>query len=140
MSQNGIQIDSLYKLFQAKEQSVEVKLRSIVSNERRLRNLLQELDQQVQKADVTIAEETSVRQVGADLAWSRWIGEQRKMLNMNLANTLVQKEAVLAELKEAFGKRAALGRVVDIQTQKLTRKRANYAQSSLDALVAMVQK
>ena len=138
MSKTGMHLDSLYELLKAKEQAVEAKFHSVVANERRLRNLLSELDQQERKADATIAEETSVRQVGADLAWGRWIGEQRKMLNMNLANVLVQKEAILNDMREAFGKRTALGRIVDFETQKLSRKRTNHAQASLDVLVSLV--
>lgn len=65
-----------------------------------------------------------MRALGADLLWEGWIMRQRMALNIRLANLLVQKEALRAEMRKAFG-RAKVAQALSLAEQAKIRNLRN---------------
>jgi len=94
----------LAQLTQAVYQGRLSRLQTLLKEETRLRQDLKRLDQMQDHEEAKDAQDISLRALGADLLWQGWVMRQKTDLNMKLANVLVQKSAVIRDVKLAFGR------------------------------------
>lgn len=101
----GDQLDDICAATDALYQAELNKLRMVTAEETRTREALARLSEQ----SVEVPPETALvmRAMGADLAWNRWVGRQKEVLNMQLANILVRKAEALRRVQEVFGRNEA---------------------------------
>lgn len=79
-------------------------LRRLAAEENRIRDTLSSLENARRDNISTELAHIEMRALGADLLWDGWIMRQRMVLNMRLANLLVQKEMLSGEMRKAFGR------------------------------------
>ena len=110
-------------LFEAEQ----AKLRDLLQREAELRRALDTLDRHRRDASsLPPSDLNAPRAVGADLLWQGWVGRKRAELNTQLAQVLVRKAGRMADLRRAFGRKAAIDRLCDdarLAAQKAARKR-----------------
>lgn len=99
----------LARLTQAVYQGRLSRLQTLLLEETRLRNDLKRLDLMQKNEDATNALDISLQALGADILWQGWVMRQKTELNMKLANVLVQKSAVIRDVKLAFGRAQVAG-------------------------------
>ena len=103
------------------------RFQGIAAEERRARDALARLD--LPPPDPATPEALAMRTVGADVAWARWVGRQRSVLNMQLANILARKQEQLTRLQSAFGRNeAALSLRREAAAEAATRRQAKAAE------------
>lgn len=110
---------ALRNVADAKHAAIQTIFRNLVQEENRLRGLLNDLDRQEAECRQSLSQDPTLRLFGGDIAWHAWIGQNREILNVNLANTLARKEEAMAEFQMASGKNM----VIDKLCSDLTRKR-----------------
>ncbi|PSL15719.1 hypothetical protein [Shimia abyssi] len=86
----------------------QAKLHPILKEEMRLRDLLADLSQDAAVARLSFQTDLNMRAVRADEAWNTWAEQNRRTLNLKLAQILAQKEVAMASVKKSFGKLEAL--------------------------------
>lgn len=79
-------------------------LQRLAAQESLLRQNLASLDAVRRVGPVKDMQDIEMRALGADILWQGWIMRKRMELNTQLANLLVQKEALRLELQVAFGR------------------------------------
>lgn len=112
-------LTALRDVADAKHAAIQAAFQSIVQEENRLRGLLSDLDRQEVECRRSLSRDPTLRMLGGDVAWHAWLGQNREILNVSLANTLARKEATKTEFQKASGK----NRVIDELCSDLTRKR-----------------
>lgn len=119
-------LTELHMITQARYQKAQVAMQVVQSEENRLRGLLLELVEKEKSGRLVMAQDSTLRMTGGDVAWNSWIGRNRKILNQQLANVLVRKEHAFHELKAHFGKADVLEKMVHDQraTRRKTRQMA----------------
>ncbi|WP_270725512.1 hypothetical protein [Shimia sp. Alg240-R146] len=126
-------LKDLQTITQANYQKAQTSMQSVQLEESRLRNLLAELTDKENTGREMMASDSALQRTGADENWVRWIARSRRILNMQLANVMVRKEAAFRELQAHFGKADVMDRLLDdqIQTQRAQRQ-ARLVNSILD--------
>lgn len=99
-------------------------LQRLAAEETLLRQTLSSLDEARKANSQADGSHIEMRALGADLLWDGWIMRQRMVLNMRLANLLVQKEALRGEMRKAFG-RAMVAKNLSSAEQAKTRSLRN---------------
>lgn len=93
------------------------RLQTLLVEEARLRQDLNRLGQMQYRSEID-AQDLALRALGADLLWQGWVTRQKTNLNMQLANVLVQKSAVVRDAKLAFGQAQAAGTLHSAQSAR----------------------
>lgn len=101
-----------------------VGLQRLVAEESLIRDTLSSLERARKDNISTDDPNIEMRALGADLLWEGWIMRQRMALNIRLANLLVQKEALRAEMRKAFG-RAQVTQALSLAEQAKIRNLRN---------------
>ncbi len=81
---------------------------SILSDEAELRGKLTRLDAQVAMNRKVSVDLHAMRVLGADLLWQGWTTRTRRQLNIELAQVLARKSAVMERVRLAFGRQQAV--------------------------------
>ena len=98
-------IHTLAALTEAQFRAKQAELEPVLSEERRLRRALADLDGETRKnASLPASDLTDLRRLGGDMAWRRWVGQSRSELQMRLARVLALKASKMARLRQAFGR------------------------------------
>lgn len=115
-------LTDLHMITQARFQKAQAAMQVVQTEENRLRGLLQELVDKEKSGLLAMAQDATLRMTGGDVAWNSWIGRNRKILNLQLANVLVRKEQAFRELQAHFGKADVLEKMVG--EQRVERRKA----------------
>ncbi len=95
-----------------------LKMHAITARENCLRKDLRDLDEHNRSTrSIPDSQLNGLRQIGADVLWQGWVARTRRNLNVELAQILVQKERMKAELQRAFGKQLAASRLLQEDQQ-----------------------
>lgn len=99
----------LAALTEAQYRAKQAELEPILTEERRLRRALADLDRDVTgNAALPTTDVVDLKRVGGDMAWRRWAAQSRRNLQIQLARVLAQKANKMAGLKTAFGRAEAV--------------------------------
>jgi hypothetical protein len=98
---------------QAKYQKAQTSMQAVQKEEDRLRSLLAELSEKEKAGREMLAQDSALQRMGGDVNWFRWIARSRRILNIQLANVVVRKEAAFRELQAHFGKSDVMDRLVE---------------------------
>ncbi|WP_375573811.1 hypothetical protein ABWH93_10535 [Seohaeicola saemankumensis] len=79
-------------------------LQRLILQEAKLRDNLRRLDDMRETRAELALDDHAMRALGADLLWQGWLMRQRSEINMQLANLMVQKAALIDALRLAFGR------------------------------------
>ncbi|WP_416914292.1 hypothetical protein [Seohaeicola sp.] len=79
-------------------------LQRLILQEAKLRDNLRRLDDMRETRAESALDDHAMRALGADLLWQGWLMRQRSEINMQLANLMVQKAALIDALRLAFGR------------------------------------
>ncbi|SEO07448.1 hypothetical protein SAMN04490248_101252 [Salinihabitans flavidus] len=104
----------------------EAGFRRVVDEERRLRAMLDDLNEKERAARDALRTDSAMRSFGGDALWFTWMARNRVLLNARLANILARKEASQARLKKANGRVLAAKDIRD--SARETQKNARTAQ------------
>jgi len=124
-------LTQLTQLTEIRLQAEQAKMKEILAREARLRKNLTDLTQRVsdeQRAARRL--DTPAKLARADVQWEAWVDQRRKIINVELAQVLAQKDVIRSRLKLAFGKDTAANalQVQAVETAKQTlRRRSDYA-------------
>jgi len=81
---------------------------TILVEEADLRAKLARLDARIDQNKAAEAENHMMRAIGADLLWQGWTTRTRRQLNIELAQILARKSAVMDRIRVAFGRQQAV--------------------------------
>lgn len=119
-------LKELQQITEAKYQRAQATMQMVQMEEARLRGLLAELTAKEQSGRDAMAGDSTLQRTGGDVNWMRWVAHSRRVLNMQLANVLVRKDAAFRALQAEFGKADVMERLVEQETQ--TRRAERRAQ------------
>lgn len=97
-------LEDVSKVLDAIYQSRVSGLQRLIIEEAKLRDSLRRLDDMRETGTAAAMQDQAMRALGADLLWQGWMTRQRTEINMQLANLLVQKAAMVDALRLAFGR------------------------------------
>ncbi len=106
----------------------------IISQESRVREQLRKLDDQAKDAERS--QDHNLQAIGADVIWKSWLERTKRTLNMELAQIMVQKEALRAGVKREYGK-LLVGREM-LEDQVLEQSTSRKKQMLTDAIESHV--
>jgi len=119
-------------LTELKYQNSQRKMAAIQRREHELRKELNRLKSLARYTHAQPPTQEQMRAIGADVIWLRWVGQAQERLNIELAQVLAQKEALIAQHKTAFGKMMVSQELVEEKMKDLARHRRG---RSLDAAI-----
>lgn len=119
-------LKDLQRITEAKYQRAQATMQMVQMEEARLRGLLAELTEKEKTGRDAMASDSALQRTGGDVNWMRWVAHSRRVLNMQLANVLVRKDAAFRALQAEFGKADVMERLVEQETQ--TRRAERQAQ------------
>lgn len=76
-----------------------------------------------------------MQSIGADVSWHSWLDKQVRLLNMELAQVLVQKEQETQILRKEFGKKYAGDEIVRAVSKSDRQRRRKIEETSLNEVV-----
>lgn len=121
-------------LMELKHQDSQMKMAAIQERENELRHELRRLKSLARDAHAQPPEQEQMRAIGADVIWLRWIGQAQTRLNIELAQVLAQKEALIAGHKKSFGRMMASQKLVEIEVRELAnRQRGKDLNAAIDS-------
>lgn len=106
--------------FQRSEQDL-VKLRLKEASLRTELNRLKELRYETHSLP---PEDAQMRAIGGDIIWLQWLASNQRRLNIELAQVLAQKEALVTRHRVANGKKIVTDALNDRQTEAAQKERA----------------
>lgn len=84
----------------------EAKLSGILAREKALRSDLARLQRMAHETQAMPQDQASMRAIGADVIWLRWVSEASRQISIELAQVLAQKDGLMSAHKRAVGKDA----------------------------------
>lgn len=131
-----LEIKRLYDVSEIRFERSQTSFRKLIAEENRLRALLQELHDKEVLGKEALLEDTVIKQAGADVAWQSWVGRNRSILNMRLANVLARKEQALSQVRTAFGETNTLETLLlDGRKQAISKRNRTLNEQSLEQSV-----
>lgn len=97
-------LKDLHIITQARYQKAQSAMQVVQAEESKLRGMLDDLTEQEKTGRETMRQDSMMQISGGDLAWNNWIGRNRRILNLQLANVMVRKEMAFRDLQKHFGK------------------------------------
>ncbi len=97
-------LKDLHIITQARYQKAQSAMQVVQAEENKLRGMLDDLTEQEKTGRETMRQDSMMQISGGDLAWNNWIGRNRRILNLQLANVMVRKEMAFRDLQKHFGK------------------------------------
>lgn len=118
-------LEDVAQVTEAVFQGRVARLRHVLEEEARLRNGLRRLEEMQTMGKDAMQRDPSMRAVGADFLWQGWMMRQRMTINTQLANVMVQKAAMLNEVRLAFGKSQVACDLLEKSRIKIRKDREN---------------
>ncbi|WP_299684837.1 hypothetical protein [uncultured Tateyamaria sp.] len=106
-------MDALRALTELKYQKSLTGLAEILAQEAKLRNEIKRLRDHAAEAQSLPVTAHSMRNIGADVIWLRWVAKATRTLNIELAQVLARKEALLANQRRALGRKTVADTLAD---------------------------
>ena len=125
-------LGALHLVTQAAYAQKQQTFQKLVAEENRLRGELSRLDALLRESRRSDRDAREMRAIGADLLWQGWIGRSKHQLNLQLARVLAVKEHHLAEVRQAFGKKSVVERLL---TEAKMDRAAASARASLNRAI-----
>ncbi|WP_306153127.1 hypothetical protein [Roseovarius sp. MMSF_3281] len=130
-------LTDLAALTEAQYRAKQAELEPVLTEERRLRRALADLEDNVSgSAALPLADTMDLQRVGGDMAWRRWAAQSRSDLQTKLARVLAQKAAKMAGLKQAFGRAEA---VAAMKHQEATDRTGARDKAQLEAVQDLIR-
>lgn len=120
----------MQKLVDMKYRQQQESFGRLIAEESRLRASLAQLDAHLAQSESDL--DAPQKAIGADIVWQSWVGRNKRVLNIQLAQILAVKERHIAQVKEAYGKVLATQELHDRVRQVDKRK---MAQAHLDRAI-----
>ncbi|WP_300033238.1 hypothetical protein [uncultured Roseobacter sp.] len=95
-------IQNLSKVVRTQYLARQQDLQEYLQREAQLRAELSRLDQQARSAEEAVHH--PMQTIGADIIWKSWVGRTKVELNLQLAQTLAEKEQYVQRVRDAYGK------------------------------------
>lgn len=128
---------TLQTLTELKYQKSLSGLSDILAREAKLRGELAQLRRHTVEAQSLPVAAHSMRNIGADVIWLQWVAKATRSLNIELAQVLAQKEALLANQRRALGRRTVAANLAsDADTRKQAERKASALQRAIEYDVA----
>lgn len=126
-------LDALRLLTDLKYQKSLAGLSQILARETQLRGDIQRLRDRAFEAQSLPVATHSMRNIGADVIWLRWVAKATRELNIELAQVLAQKEVLLANQRRALGRKTvAEGLAAQDKKRAKTEQNAAALQKSIN--------
>ena len=119
-------LKDLHIITQARYQKAQSAMQVVQAEENKLRGMLDDLTEQEKTGRETMRQDSMMQISGGDLAWNNWIGRNRRILNLQLANVMVRKEMAFRDLQKHFGKADVMQTLLNYaeEKQRQTRRTA----------------
>ncbi|WP_299607882.1 hypothetical protein [uncultured Tateyamaria sp.] len=117
----------LQQISDLKFRQSEQALTKLQSREATLRNELLRLQGLAHETNSQPASDAELRSIGGDIIWLRWLADSRRKLNIELAQVLAQKEALVARHRVANGKKIVTDALFDKQQASSKKEKADRA-------------
>ncbi|MEL6488151.1 MAG: hypothetical protein AAFQ13_13525 [Pseudomonadota bacterium] len=128
---------TLQTLTELKYQKSLSGLSDILAREAKLRGELAQLRRHTVEAQSLPVAAHSMRNIGADVIWLQWVAKATRSLNIELAQVLAQKEALLANQRRALGRQTVAANLAsDADTRKQAERKASALQRAIEYDVA----
>ncbi|WP_299147427.1 hypothetical protein [uncultured Tateyamaria sp.] len=126
-------LEQLKTLSDLKFQKSEQAMATIRQREQVLRAELARLRSLVLDTQAQRPEHSSIRAIGADVIWLKWIGQAQQQLTTELAQVLAQKEFYLPQHRRAHGKKLVAAQLArDAVKQDKQRRQNDVIQSAIN--------
>lgn len=131
------QLHQLHQLMEMGYQSALADMRVFIEREAKLRRELDRLDRHAALTEVQAPPQGSMRAIGADVIWLRWLEKTRAELNLELARVMAQKHDHLARVKKAFGKSIVTAELSERETKAQRQEREKKQRDRVIAYAAL---
>lgn len=128
-------VEQLRHLLSANYNSRLANFQKTLRREQNLRNSLVNLRETSKLARSKPVVE--MQSIGADVTWHSWLDKQARLLNMELAQVLVQKEQEMRILKKEFGKKYAGDKIALTVSDADRQRRQKLQENSLNEVVLL---
>ena len=115
-------LKKLSQLVEADFLATQSQFRGIVAEETRLRSMLRDLDTQEQAGRIRIQSDPTIKSIGGDVTWHRWISMTRERLNTQLARVLAEKGRIQEVFQEKGGRSTVVDKMVSEGRKKERQK------------------
>lgn len=107
------------------------KVRGILEEETTLRQKLAQLDTQIADNQTAIRNDHTMKTVGVDMLWQGWVTRTRRNLNTELAQVMARKLVAMDGVRQAFGRRQAVEKLLDLDKADNKRSLDNQIHASV---------
>lgn len=112
-------LNHLKILSDLKYQHSQKALSTILSREKILRGELGRLRDLARQTQAQPPDQERMRLIGGDVIWLQWLGETQRKLNIELAQVLAQKEAVIAQHRRSHGRKIVSEKIAQREADNL---------------------
>ena len=102
-------LNGLTRLLEINFQKQQRAYSKILAHESRLRGEIRKLDEKAKAAEVQCSHQ--ILAIGADVIWKAWLDKTRRVLNLELAHVLAQKETLKSGVQKEYGKLIVSGQI-----------------------------
>lgn len=120
-------LEQLKTLSELKYQHSQQELSGLLARENTLRSELTRLRTLTHDTQSQPPEQAQMRMIGGDVIWLKWLGQAQRNLNIELAQVLAQKEALMERHRRAHGRKMVAERLAD-QSGQARRQEKQQAQ------------
>ena len=126
-------LEKLHQLTELAYAKSAAGLTDILAKEAALRADLKRLRDAAFEAQSLPVAARSMRNIGADVIWLQWVAKTTGELNLELAQVLAQKEALLARQRRALGRRdVADGLVADARKDAAAKRKKAALEAAIE--------
>ena len=127
-------LEQMQILLELKYQRSRAGIAEILRQENRLRAELSKLARQ--EAESRQTDTDKMKAIGGDVLWQAWLGRMRTHLNRDLALVLAQKEILLKNVRQDFGRLCVIDKLVDnVRREKQSAAAADELEAAIDHAV-----
>ncbi|PUB17619.1 hypothetical protein [Yoonia sediminilitoris] len=111
-------LEGVKSLSSLKYEVIQMEMAKLKEREATLRDTLRQLAASKRQEATLRQPDDSALIAGAGIRWQQWVDQRRASVNMELAQTLAQKESCIARMKLAFSRNEAAKGLVELARQK----------------------
>lgn len=114
----------LKNLSELKYQHSQQALSGLLARENAIRSELIRLRALTHETQTQPPEQAQMRMIGGDVIWLKWLGQAQQKLNMELARILAQKEVLMAQHRQAHGRKMVAERLADqdVESRRMSKR------------------
>ncbi|WP_147111865.1 hypothetical protein [Tateyamaria sp. syn59] len=130
------ELGQLKQLADLKYRRSEQALASLQDRENTLRAELKRLQDLTRDTHCQHESDASLRAIGGDIIWLKWLAQNQRRLSIELAQVLAQKENLLASFRKEAGKKAVTEELI---SQHAARTKAENRKKRLEQAIEISQ-